>query len=271
MTMNTPNTSPDNSSQGWSPDELLQGFRVGWRFLTLLPGARTSEADTDALDVRSFPVIGGILGAIGAAVYLLADMSGLPAMVCALLALACYIASSGLLHEDGLGDVADSLGGQTQEQRLEILNDSRIGTFGVAALLFGFLLRLATLTALGDISPFFAAVALVGAGAFSRAAMGFLARALPDAREDGLSATLLETPPNSALAVAALLGILPGVILLGVKGVVLAVFLGGAMLAGLSLWAKLQLGGRTGDVLGASQIFAEIGFLLAACLVLTAT
>ena len=268
MTMNTP---PDSPSQGWSPDELLQGLRVNWRFLTVLPGAGTSEAGTDALDIRSFPVVGGILGAIGAAVYLLADMSGLPATICALLALACYVVSSGLLHEDGLGDLADSLGGQTQEQRLEILHDSRIGNFGVAALLFGFLLRLASLTALGDISPFCAAAALVGAGAFSRAAMGFLAR-LPDAREAGLSATLLETPSNSALAVTALLGILPGIILLmSAKAVLLAILLGGAMLAGLSLWAKLQLGGRTGDVLGTGQVFAEIGFLLAACLVSTTT
>lgn len=267
----TANTSPDSSPQGWSLDELLQGFRADWHFLTILPGTRTSEAGMGALDIRSFPVVGGILGAIGAAAYLFADMLGLPAMVCALLALACYIAGSGLLHEDGLGDLADSLGGQTQERRLEILHDSRIGTFGVAALLLGFLLRLATLTALGSISPVLAAVALFGAGAFSRAAMGFLARALPNAREDGLSATLLKTPPNSALAVTALLGILPSVVLLGMKAVALAILLGGAMLAGLSFWAKRQLGGRTGDVLGAGQVFAEAGFLLAACLVFATT
>ncbi|MCY4031230.1 MAG: adenosylcobinamide-GDP ribazoletransferase [Hyphomicrobiales bacterium] len=267
----TANTPPDGSPQGWSLNELLQGFRADWRFLTILPGAKTSEASASELDIRSFPVVGGILGAIGAAIYLFANMFGLPAIVCALLAMAGYIASSGLLHEDGLGDIADSLGGQTQERRLEILHDSRIGTFGVAALLLGFLLRLATLTALGSVSPVLAAVALLGAGAFSRAAMGLLARALPNAREDGLSATLLETPPNSALAVAALLGILPGVILLGMKAVVLAILLGGALLAGLSFWAKRQLGGRTGDVLGASQIFAETGFLLAACLVFATT
>lgn len=267
----TANPSPDSSSQGWSLDELLQGFRSNWHFLTILPGAGTSEANTSALDIRSFPVVGGILGAIGTTVYLFASMFGLPVIVCALLALTCYIASSGLLHEDGLGDIADSCGGRTQEQRLEILRDSRIGTFGVAALLLGFLLRLATLTALGSISPVLAAGALLGAGAFSRAAMGFLARALPNAREDGLSATLLETPPNSALAVTALLGILPCVILLGVKVTVLAILLGGAMLAELSFWANRQLGGRTGDVLGASQVFAEVGFLLATCLVFTTT
>ena len=264
----TAHTSPDSPSQGWSLGDLLRGFRASWHFLTILPGSKTrSGASAGMLDVRSFPVVGAILGAIGAVVYILADIFGLPAMVCALLALGCYVAGTGLLHEDGLGDLADSIGGRTQERRLEILRDSRIGSFGVAALLFSFLLRLATLAALGSLSPILAAVALISASAFSRAAMGFPARALPNARADGLSATLLETPSNSALAVATLLGLLPGVILLGAGAVVLAVLLSGIMLAALSLWANWQLGGRTGDVLGASQILAEIGFLLAACLV----
>ena len=244
---------------------LWRGFVADWRFLTVLPlpGAGQGEA----LDSRLFPVVGWILGALAAAVYVLADAAGLAPWLCALLALGFLGAATGLLHEDGLGDVADSMGGRDREQRLAILRDSRIGAYGVGAILFCVLLRWAALAGLGGASAWTAAAALMTAAAFSRAAMGFVAGALDNARADGLSATLLPRPPAGALALAGLLAVLPGLLLLGAAVMALAVVLAGAVLAGLALWARKRLGGRTGDVLGASQILAECALLLAANLV----
>ena len=248
----------------------LQGFLTDWRFLTILPAPQTGEQDGAALDVRFFPVVGWIVGALGAGVYLLADAFDLSAMLCALLALGCCSACTGLLHEDGLGDIADSMGGRSREHRLEILRDSRIGAYGVMTLLFVLLLRLGALTALGMQDAWLAAITLMSAGAFSRAAMACLARALDNAREDGLSASLLPTPSSQDLAIAIVIAILPGLLLTGIAMMILALLLGGVLLAAVSLWAQRQLGGRTGDVLGASQLLTEMGFLLAANLVFVA-
>ena len=241
-----------------------RGFVADWRFLTILP-APVQAGDT-GLDSRWFAAVGWALGALAAAVYLLADAAGLTAWLCALLALGFVGAATGLLHEDGLGDVADSMGGRDRQRRLEILRDSRIGAYGVAAIVFCLLLRLAALTALGSESPWPAAAACAAACAFSRAGMGFLAAALDNARPDGLSASLLPQPPGSHLATAGLLALLPAVLLTGAATVALALLLAGLALTGLALWARRQLGGRTGDVLGAGQQLAECAFLLAATL-----
>lgn len=243
------------------PPSLTSGFIADWRFLTILPLPTTRHAPE--LDVRSFPLIGWILGALAAAAYLLAAAIGLPPLLCALLALGCLGATSGLLHEDGLADVADSMGGRNTEQRLAILRDSRIGAYGVSALCFCLLLRLTATSALGSISPWTVAAALMTAAALSRAAMGLPARALPQARAEGLSADLLPPPSANAIAIAALLALAPGLLLLGIPAMLTATLSTGAILLAFCWWARRHLGGRTGDVLGASQVTTECACLLA--------
>lgn len=248
--------------------DLWRGFATNWLFLTIIPLPKTESSGESAgaslLDVRFFPVVGWILGIPAAGIYLFADFVGLTPLLCALLALGFQGAATGMIHEDGLGDVADSLGGRSPEQRLEILRDSRIGAYGTSALLFAVLLRLAALTALGSKDAWLAAAVLTTAGAVSRAAMGFLARSLPNARPHGLGATLLQTPSRHDLAVGALLAILPGLFLVGFPFMGLGLLLIGAILTGFAIWARRFLGGRTGDVLGAGQLLAECGFFLAA-------
>lgn len=254
----------------WSPPllDFWRGFTADWRFLTIIPLPKSVVPDELAsatpLDVRSFPLVGWILGSLAAAVYLVADGVGLTPLLCALLAIGLHGAATGLLHEDGLGDVADSAGGRTPEQRLEILKDSRIGTYGVSALVLAAILRVAALSALGSRDPWLAAAVLMTAGAVSRTAMGFLARILPNARSYGLSATLLPKPSRRDLAISAVLAILPGLLLNGISVMGPALLLVGMMLTGLALLAHHGLGGRTGDVLGAGQLVAECGFLMAA-------
>src|SRR4029077_501094 len=108
------------------------------------------------------------VGLVGAAAYWLAHAAGLPSLSAAALALAATLLVTGALHEDGLADVADGFGGgATRERKLEIMDDSRIGTFGVCALILSFMLRVAALTNLGD--PGLVAAVLVAAHAAGRA------------------------------------------------------------------------------------------------------
>ena len=248
--------------------DCRRGFLADWRFLTIvpLPGAKAPDAPPP-LDVRWFPLVGWIVGCGAAAAYLLAHHAGLAPLLCALLALGFLGAVTGLLHEDGLGDVADSMGGRTQEARLAILRDSRIGVYGVASVLFCALLRLLALASLGGESAHLAAAALAASSAFSRAGMGFLAAALDNARSDGLSAALLPRPAPTSLAIATAL-LLPAILLVGAAELLAALLAMAIALTLLALWAKMHLGGRNGDVLGAAQVLSECAFLLALNLVL---
>src|SRR5258708_6404667 len=88
------------------------------------------------------PVVGSVVGAVGAAVYWLMHLLHVPDFPAAALAVVATVAATGALHEDGLADVADGFGGGgTRERQLEIMRDSRIGTYGVFALVLSFMLR----------------------------------------------------------------------------------------------------------------------------------
>ena len=111
----------------------------------------------------------------------------LPPLPAAALAVAATVAVTGALHEDGLADVADGFGGgATRERKLEIMRDSRIGTYGVCALILSFILRISALTNLGD--PALVTAVLVAAHAAARAPIPAFMRLVPAARTDGLSA-----------------------------------------------------------------------------------
>jgi adenosylcobinamide-GDP ribazoletransferase len=115
------------------------GFRAAIRFLTILP-VRGGDAPPGQA-AAFFPLVGAMLGAAGAGVYLLAEKA-FPISIAALATVAFWIAISGVLHEDGLADVADAVrAGRTRERVLSILKDSRIGTYGAVAILLSVLAR----------------------------------------------------------------------------------------------------------------------------------
>ena len=105
---------------------LLTRLPVGWLATSAEP-ARLADA------VWAFPVVGAVVGAIGGAVFWVCARLGMPPAVAAVWTLASMLLVTGALHEDGLADTADGLGGgRTRERKLEIMRDSRIGTFGGA-------------------------------------------------------------------------------------------------------------------------------------------
>jgi adenosylcobinamide-GDP ribazoletransferase len=236
-------------------------------FFTRLPlprfdfGARTlGEA------IWAAPVVGVGVGLAGGLAYVAALTFAVPVPVAAALALATTMLVTGCLHEDGLSDVADGFGGgKTREQKLEIMRDSRIGAYGASALLMSALLRWSAIAALAN--PLYACLALIAAHAASRALLPAFMYMLPPARADGLGASAGAVKADGAyiaLAIGA-----AGLLAIGVSGLVAAAICLALVFFGFRALCRRQIGGQTGDTLGALQQIGEIAVLVAAAAILT--
>jgi adenosylcobinamide-GDP ribazoletransferase len=192
----------------------------------------------------------------------------IPPLISATLAVLATMIFTGGLHEDGLADTVDGFGGgATAARKLEIMDDSRIGTFGVAAVVFSILLRVAALVSLIPLGAFRAALVLVAAEAASRAAMVRLWQELPAARLGGL-ANETGPPDQQAMTVALVIGLAVAIILVwpaaGFWSAVLGILLAVAATYIFTRLSYREIGGRTGDTLGACQQIAAVAFLIGA-------
>jgi len=204
--------------------------------------------------VWAYPLVGLVLGIIGCGVGGLASMLGLPPMLTAGLTLVALVMMTGAMHEDGLADTADGLwGGHDPARRLEIMKDSRIGAYGVLALILVMGLRWLGLAEV-------AWTGLITALVVSRAMMVPLMYALPHARKTGLAHSV-GRPDISGVTVAMFISALCAMVLTGGPGLVALVVAVGVAI-GVGAVAKAKIGGQTGDILGATQICTEIAVLL---------
>ena len=238
--------------------QRLAEVRVAMMLLTRLPMGRMSgPVPTLAQAGWAFPLAGAVVGGIGWAAFALAVGLGLPPAVCAVLAVVAGVLVTGGLHEDGLADLADGLGGgRDRAGKLEIMRDSRIGSYGVLALGLVILLKVQAIAALPNVPAL--VWAFVAFAAVSRAAMLAAMAALPPARPDGLGrmAGLDGGWRLPAGLGAALVLSLPMVAAFGAPA--LAILILAALVGAIPAWlANRQLGGQTGDVLGAVQQVAE--------------
>jgi adenosylcobinamide-GDP ribazoletransferase len=244
------------------PDRRLLDPRDPLRALMLLtripaPGADGTRA---AASAWAWPVVGLIVGAMSGILAWIALLAGLPAAVAAGIALGAGIGVTGAMHEDGLADCADGFWGAFEpETRLDIMKDSRIGSYGVLALILVIGLKWLALAALIDAGALWMAV-LVPA-MLSRGAMAGMMAGLPFARDGGL-ARHVGRPSGWTAGVAFGLAALATVAMAALAGVVavIAVIVVSGALARL---ARSKIGGQTGDVLGAAQQLAELTALFA--------
>src|SRR5215470_4711848 len=248
---------------GWGSD-LATDIKTGILFCTRLPVPHAASIGSRDVARASwaFPVAGALVGSAGALTYAIASGIRLPSALAAALALGATLLVTGCLHEDGLADTADGLGGgRDRGRKLEIMRDSRLGTYGACALMMSLLLRWAALAAMA--SPMMVAAALIAAHVSARAALPVFMHFVPAARFDGLSAHA-GRPALRAAAVAALLGVLALAAALGPATAIIGLVL--ATCAGLLMaWLSMrQIGGQTGDVLGALEQIIEIVILLTA-------
>ncbi len=244
-------------------DDVLQGLA----FLTRLPVPLAADKQSRPLaDVAwSFPLVGLIVGGLAGLALSVGFQLNLHPLVCGLLAIALQVLVCGALHEDGLADVADGFGGgQTVADKLRIMRDSAIGSYGTLALVFSVALRAGALASMAR--PTTAVLALIAAAVVSRAMMVLLMNTMEMARTDGLAAAAGK-PSNEAMLVALGLAAVSAFLLLGGTGwIVLGVAFAAALAMG---WlAKRQIGGLTGDVLGAGQQVTEVAVLLSVAAVL---
>jgi adenosylcobinamide-GDP ribazoletransferase len=210
----------------------------------------------------AFPFAGFVVGLIGAIVYLVADRLVLFSWPAAALAVAATILVTGALHEDGLADTADGFGGgDTRERKLAIMRDARIGTYGVCALIIALVIRIAALAGLTE--PSLVATALIAAHVGARAVVPFAMYLLPAARTDGLAFTA-GVPSGVSVAIAAALGFLALLLCLGLAHALIALVVLAVAVALFAWLTMRQIGGQTGDVLGAVEQVSEIVILLVA-------
>jgi adenosylcobinamide-GDP ribazoletransferase len=250
---------------------LVDELRATLLFLTRLPaaliGADTAIRPDFTIAARMFPIAGAIIGAAGGVALLLAWLLGLPPLIAGVLAVATTIIITGAMHEDGLADAADGLGGITREEKLAIMDDSRIGTYGAAALGTSLLLRSVALAAVVPRGPLSAALALVVGEAVSRAAVVREWHDLPAARVSGLASDTGPPDYNAmlvALAFAAGIVVFLGLPSLGWRATILASVLALVAAYGVIRLTANVLSGRTGDTLGACQQVTLAAFLVGA-------
>ncbi len=239
---------------------MLRVFGSALTLLTRVPAGWLAGPQplAPARALGAFPFVGAAIGAAGGAVLALGLRAGMPPPLAAAWALALMAAASGALHEDGLADIADGFGGgATRERKLEIMRDSRIGSYGALALVLATAIRLFAIAALAR-QP---VGALVAAGALSRGSLALPLLLLTPARAGGLGSLVVGAGWRRAFCVGAGLAIAASVLPPGQAAAAAAA----AMLAAVAVsgLARVQIGGFTGDVLGACAVAAECAGLSA--------
>ena len=241
------------------PRQAISQLQVAMMLLTRLPaGNLTAPIPKLSDSVWAFPLVGLAVGAFSALGLAVALWIGMPPALAAGIALIAGVLTTGALHEDGLADVADGFGGgQTRARKLEIMRDSRIGSYGTLALILSVGLRWQALILAAAISPSLAVCGVVAIAMISRAGLPAMMVALPPARGDGLGRSAAGGDWTGA-AIAVAIGVGAAAVLLGPM-IGISVALGLVVtLVGLCALAKRQIGGQTGDVLGAAQQLCEV-------------
>ncbi len=241
--------------------DWLDDLRVAIAFLTRIPVPHPDgpHPPNFARAHRLFPLVGAVIGAIVGLVCLALQAVNIPALAAAALALGAGALLTGALHEDGLGDLADGFGGgRDKPSKLEIMRDSRIGTYGTLILVIGFTAKASALAAM----PTWAIIpALVSAHALARGTLSSLARALPYAQPDGLASSAGRPEPAIA-ATSAALAIFVALLCLPWRDAVLAVMIAVLAASTIAFLAWRQIGGMTGDTFGAAEQCAELAVLI---------
>lgn len=256
-----------------NPAHEIRLFGVALQFLTRVP-VRLGDFDPRWLNdsARHFPLVGALVGLFGAGV-LWGASAVWPVPIAVLLSMVATVWLTGGFHEDGLADTCDGLGGSVSRERaLEIMKDSRLGSYGALGLVLTLALKAAALSSVAGASIGLAAASLVLAHAVSRACAVVLMSVLPYAGEAAHAKARPMAQPTGAVAMvtavawavllaAALWALVPAQF----DVVRLALTLAGVAVIALlcAAWLRRRLGGYTGDTLGAAQQWTELAVYLA--------
>ncbi|MET0145102.1 MAG: adenosylcobinamide-GDP ribazoletransferase [Ilumatobacteraceae bacterium] len=230
----------------------VRSFLAAVQFLTRIPVRRSLDADL-ASTATWFPVVGALIG-VGVGGILAGLQTVVPMSVAATVAVLAGLLITGAFHEDGLADMADAVaGGATVERRLEILEDPRHGSYGVAALCGTIIVRI---IAVGSVPVAAAFAGLVAAHALSRGAAVVAMGTVRLARPDGLGAVHAGAVGRGRALATGGAAMVIGAIATGwwIGPLAGAAAIGAAAVAAV---AVRSLGGITGDVLGGIEQVGE--------------
>ena len=236
----------------------LEYFFGAIRFFTRLPVPAWVGHSSEALasSTRYFPAVGIVVGGIAALVFL-ATSYVWPLTLAVLASMAATLYITGAFHEDGWSDTIDGFGGGWEKERvLAIMKDSRIGSYGAAALI---IMLLAKFCALIELKPSLIPLAMIAGHALSRLCATAVMTSLDYVRDEGKAKPMSAKISHAARVFALLTALLPLLFLPWsqvLTGLVLAAF--------ATLWLarlfKRRIGGYTGDCLGAVQQLSEVAF-----------
>ena len=242
-------------------NEWLDDFRTAVAFLTRLPMPHPDGATPQNFvrAHRMFPVVGALIGAVVGLLCLGLRYIGVPDLAAAALALGGSAILTGALHEDGLADVADGFGGgRNLESKLEIMRDSRLGTYGAMILLVSFAAKLSALAAIPD---GYVVPALIAAHALARGVLPAMSMNLPYARTDGLARNAGQ-PDAVTSVIAGGLALLIALLSLSWTNALCTALAAGLSAFAMARLAMRQIGGQTGDVLGGAEQVSETAILV---------
>jgi len=211
------------------------------------------------------PAAGLLIGTVLLAGSGLLEQSRCASLVHGALLTTAWLCLTGGLHFDGLMDTADGIfSHRSRERMLEIMQDSRVGNFGVLTGVTALLLKFAAITSLLDNQPLsWAALLLIPA--WSRYAEVYAIVRFPYAREEGKGKIFHETSGKADLLTAALLPAAAGIGAAFLSGPYAILVVSGATIAAgiaASHWVNRHLAGQTGDTYGAVVEIAECGGLI---------
>lgn len=248
---------------------LIDDARICLIFFTRLPVTWPEDLPRERI-TRAFqaaPIAGLVTGLIGAMTFgLAAWLFNGSVHLAATLAVASQVLTTGAFHEDGFADFFDGVGGgKTISERLAIMRDSRIGTFGGVALLLAIVLKIFLIAEIGV--AWQAGMCLIISGTLARTALVHVMALLKPATDDGISASAGQPTTTEATTATILGGIISAVAVVfafqwSLIGPVVGAIIGTVLGAGaIALTARKHLGGQTGDALGATAVAAELGAL----------
>jgi adenosylcobinamide-GDP ribazoletransferase len=234
---------------------MMRTFFAALSFLTIIPVPGGNIPPGRA--AIFFPLVGAMLGAAGAGLFIAASLV-LPVSLAALIAVAFWTLISGVLHEDGLADVADAMrAGRTREKMLAILKDSRIGTYGAVAIVLSLVARSQALEHLPTARILEVCIVAQSVPRAGMVALAWVSRPSGDGLGYAFSSTLTTTGAlvaiTQGIAASMLLGWRPGLLILA--GVYLIV-------RGARAYFYRRIGGVNGDCLGATAQLLEIFILV---------
>ena len=243
----------------------LHAFRASFTFLTRIPvGGFPYPPKTWAWISIWFPLVGALLGALQALVWL--GLDGFSDSTRAIIAVTVGLIVTGGFHEDGLSDSVDALGGAyDRENVLRILKDSRIGAFGAMALIVALMLKVSLLVELGAWAP----VGLVLGQSLSRGLPVMQLGVQPYARRDDPQSKSRDVArsgrPQALIAALWVAALSWAGVAWGVPIGTIAWALGAMLIVGvvLGVYFQRRVGGLTGDFMGALQQVSELGILMA--------